>query len=540
MDGGAEEIVLCDVSNTTAAPKRNSLGRKGDAGSMPSRRSSFGKSGPKKKKQQHQQQGPTLQRFSVKIDGRAYHVRIFEKTDGLLYASFFDQEAGKVVRIKRLQRQWLENLDQDTRTNLLTSSFFRENAASLLHATVKRAAPSANQASSSVSSSTPTSASAPRRAPPPVPPPEEKEKEEKKEVVMVSHGTQTMSLMMNGSPEMAQLKMELMDQREISERLARERDEWREKHDRLNEDLTVIEQEYPAALETRSRELEELARELTNVQHQLNVYKNQAEQYSRSEQEARDRVEVLERTLEDERARSERMGEDVRAARQKLVDMDEEHRGTIKDLSTSLEEMTESYNAHKEYGATLKAKILEVRGQAESQVEALDAEKNQVQLELEKERERVKMGERKLRELGAELQDAREEGANAQSEFVALGHECAQARNRCKELEDEVEALREFAIAHQNEADHARGEIEAQRSVYEEQRQNLIRSHRNEIKDLKVKLFDAADASDAKAKEVQELSGYVNEILAQQETYEAIMCDNCKARAASSAASAMT
>ena len=194
-----------------------------------------------------------------------------------------------------------------------------------------------------------------------------------------------------------------------------------------------------------------------------------------------------------------------------------EQRAQKQQLDEELRVMTQAKNDNKEYGAKVKAKLMECAAQLAQATELA-----------EQRAQEVAAGKRELAQALEQVKEARSETSEMANEAAVLGHDLDLARRACRDLEERLLAsqAQEQALAEQ------RRRLEAELSARIAEFEEAINVRRAQYDELKIQIFDEkarADEREARAlrskrQEVEELSGYVQDLLAQADK-----CPVCRA-----------
>jgi hypothetical protein len=194
-----------------------------------------------------------------------------------------------------------------------------------------------------------------------------------------------------------------------------------------------------------------------------------------------------------------------------------EQRARQQQLEEELRVMTQAKNDNKEYGAKVKAKLMECAAQLAQATELA-----------EQRAQEVAACKRELAQALEQVKEARSETSEMANEAAVLGHDLDLARRACRDLEERLLAsqAQEQALAEQ------RRRLEAELSARIAEFEEAVNVRRAQYDELKIQIFDEkarADEREARAlrskrQEVEELSGYVQDLLAQADR-----CPVCRA-----------
>jgi hypothetical protein len=194
-----------------------------------------------------------------------------------------------------------------------------------------------------------------------------------------------------------------------------------------------------------------------------------------------------------------------------------EQRARQQQLEEELRVMTQAKNDNKEYGAKVKAKLMECAAQLAQATELA-----------EQRAQEVAAGKRELAQALEQVKEARSETSEMANEAAVLGHDLDLARRACRDLEERLLASQAQAQALAEQRQRLEAELSARIAEFEE----AINVRRAQYDELKIQIFDEkarADEREARAlrskrQEVEELSGYVQDLLAQADK-----CPVCRA-----------
>jgi len=368
---------------------------------------------------------------------------------------------------------------------------------------------------------------APKRRPPPAPVSETKDTEEI--LQMTDKKTQTEDFPgekeeKDLSDELARLKLELMS-------LEQERDDFKQEAGIAKQELEAAVAECESVCKEMEDQHQKTLQDLSKSQTQLKVYFSQVEMLTNQQGELEDEISRLKAETEEKSGSIKLLKEEIEHFRAEIDAVETKNQNLIVDLQKDLGNMTESYETHKHYGVTMKAKCLEVKKRAEAEVISLSEECTALKVENKETLEEVEILKQKIAAVSSELSESKSEQAHSQNELASLGLENDSLKRSLVELQESYNVIVEERAALEKERDEALEEKRAALVVFEQQRKEATRAHKEEAGKLKIQFFDASETLKAKEAEVSELSGYVTRILDQQDALQAELCDSCKEKA---------
>lgn len=451
----------------------------------------------------------TQQRFCKRIGGNYYLVQVIQTSQCNTCVSYFDGRTGAKVFTKQLHKRWLQALSPSVRNVLLTKSkWFRDHAENIL------------------SSAACTPSQKPTRKPPPIPHASGRKRsavrslnaqfsrdaaggEEQRIKALLSKVSQLEAQLRRQHGESG-CSGEMKDKLSEAESLVQQKEEELEKKNEELAEVNMLLEKTVEECEGICSELQaQFAKDLKTVQLELSqemskskLLLSASEKHKAEAKAAQEEAQVAASILEKSQLECQSLSQSLRKSQEQLKAERKFFEDKQKELELQLNSMTESKNANKRYGAELKQKMLDLSKQAEDRILLLANNCKKQTTELEEKRSSLHMAEKRFRESEAELKKVqgvnmtlKEELDKFKLELQALQHAKVSLENRLKVASDKALG--------------SEAELDKLKRVHRQEREEL----EQQLNSLKVQLFDVREENKKKKLEVEELTGYVTNLL---------------------------
>ena len=173
-----------------------------------------------------------------------------------------------------------------------------------------------------------------------------------------------------------------------------------------------------------------------------------------------------------------------------------------KELEQQLNSMTESKNANKRYGAELKQKMLDLSNKAEEKITLLENSNKKLTAELEEKSSALAKAEKRLNETESELKKVQSMNMTLKEELDKFKLEVQALQHAKTSLENRLKLSSDKALG-------AEAEVDKLKRLHRQEREDLEK----QLNALKIQLFDVREENKRKKLEVEELTGYVTNLL---------------------------
>ncbi len=480
----------------------------------------------------HEQRGDRIQfaeedcvaskRFSIVCSGKQFHVKVFGcDVTGDLYLDFYDIAASRSI--------FTAKLPGHSRSSLCNKVWptFRETLKNL-------AVEKLNQYLRN-KVATPH---IPRRAPPPAPESIFKGRQDYEEEELLLGQDEREKLIQEQREKIATLELALEKASSVKEPQDLNEDLLAE-IELLKMRLSEKERAIDSLTEERNEELEALMSESENVVDELktslnrsearcNILKTQIESVRDQLIMAEENVSKAEDRAEESRLELRNMQLHLEERENEWSNAQVEAEAVVRDLEDRLDVMTTSKNQNKEYGAKMKSKLVDLQSAFSGQMEELTAANQTLESENRNLKEKIAELECNIVAKDQVIESSQAENSSLNAEVVHLGDECDQLKQAKSNLEENFRHLQDELAQTSEERDALNLERNERFMEFEDQLKNQ-KIHNEEInKNLKIQIFDANASLAEKIKEVEELTGYVQNLLDQQDALD--VCETCRTK----------